>query len=80
MTRDEFITKIENGSDIMFDVSGKHFTILTWCENGIGIDEQHPNETGMQYFHTAEELLEKFPVDGVPLGALSGKIVITDFS
>ena len=29
MTLHEFIDKINQGSDIMFDVMGKHFTILT---------------------------------------------------
>lgn len=80
MTKNEFITKIENGSDIMFDVSGKHFTILTWCDDGIGIDEQYPNERGMQYFKTAKELVENFVVDNVHIGDLANKIVITDYT
>lgn len=80
MTKNEFIDKIENGSDIMFDVSGKHFTILTWCEDGIGIDEQHPNEKGMQYFKSAEELVDRFHVDNRPISDLASEIVITDYS
>ena len=80
MTKNEFIKKIENGSDIMFDVSGKHFTILTWCDDGIGIDEQHPKERGMKYFKTAKELVENFFVDNVPIGDLINEIVITDYT
>ena len=80
MTKNEFIEKIENGSDIMFDVSGKHFTILTWPDEGTGIDEQNPNEKGMQYFDTAEELVEKFLIDGTPIGELADGITITDYS
>ena len=80
MTKNEFIDKIENGSDILLDVSGKHFTILTWCDDGIGIDEQHPNEKGMQYFDTPEELAEKFLVDGIPIGDISQDITITQYT
>ena len=80
MTKNEFINKIERGSDIMFDVHDKHFTILTWCNEGIGIDEQHPNEKGMQYFETASELAEKFLVNNIPIGNLVNNIIITDYS
>lgn len=44
MTRSEFIRKIEEGRDIMFDVLGRHYTILTWLDEGIGIGEQYPND------------------------------------
>lgn len=80
MTKNEFIDKIENGSDIMFDVSGKRFTILTWCDEGIGIDEQHPNEKGMQYFQSANELVDKFKIDNMPISDLTSEIVITEYS
>ena len=40
MTRVEFIQKIENGSDILFDVADRHYVIFTWMEDGIGIGEQ----------------------------------------
>ena len=80
MTKNEFAKLIENGRDIMFDTADKHFNIFTWCEEGIGIDEQDPNSKGRQYFQTAEELLTGYLVDGVPLGDLSDKVVITDYS
>lgn len=80
MTKSEFVDKIERGSDIMFDVYDKHYTILTWCDDGIGIDEQHPNEKGMQYFETTSELVEKFLINNIPIGELINKIIITDYS
>ncbi len=80
MTKQEFAEKIENGRDIMFDVRGKHFTILTWTEKGINIGEQYPKEPKDQYFATPEELLENYLVDGIPLGELSDEVKITDYS
>lgn len=80
MTKSDFINKIESGSDIMFDVYDKHYTILTWCDDGIGIDEQHPNEKGMRYFGSASELAEKFLVNNIPIGELTNEIIITDYS
>lgn len=72
--------KIEKGSDIMFDVMGRHFTILTWHEKGIAIDEQHPNDGNMQFFSSAEELVNGFMVDGKPLADIADKVVITDYT
>lgn len=80
MTRDEMISKIENGSDIMFDVMGKHFTILTWTDDGIAIDEQHPNDGNMRYYQTAEKLVDSFLIGSKTLASLSDKIVITSYS
>lgn len=64
----------------MFDVAGKHFTILTWCEKGISIVEQYPNDKEHLYFATGTELVEKFKVNGVPLEQLVGDVKITDYS
>ncbi len=80
MTRNEFIEKIDRGCDILLHVAGKDVGIFTWCDEGIGIDESHPNEKGMQYFPTAEALVEGYLVDGVPLGDLVENIVITDYT
>lgn len=80
MTRNELIVKIENGSDIMFDVSGRHYTILTWTAEGIGIDEQYPNDGDMQYFASAEELVDSFKVNGIPLGDIAAGVKITDYT
>lgn len=80
MTKADFVEKIENGSDIMFSVSGKQFTILTWMDDGIAIGEQHPNDGDLQYYDTAEDLVDSFLVDGKPLGSLSSNIKITQYS
>ena len=80
MTRAEFVKKIENGSDIMFDVRGKHFTILTWPADGIAIDEQHPNDGNVQYFDSAEALVDGFSVDGKQLAVIANEIRITDYT
>ena len=80
MTKDDFVEKIENGSDIMFSVSGKQFTILTWMDDGIAIGEQHPNDGDLQYYDTAEDLVERFMIDGKPLGAIASNIKITQYS
>ncbi len=80
MTKAELIKKIYEGSDIMFDVEDKHFTILTWTEKGINIGEQYPKEPKDQYFATPEELLDNYLIDGIPLGELSEKVVITDYT
>ena len=80
MTRAEFVEKIENGSDIMFDVRGKHFTILTWPDDGIAIDEQYPNDGNVKYFRTVEELVDGFFVDGKPIANIADEIRITEYT
>lgn len=80
MTKKELIDKIVNGCDIMFDVAGKHFTILTWTDEGIAIGEQHPNDGELQYFDSAEDLVDGFMVDGKSLSSLSAKVVITQYT
>ena len=63
----------------MFTVAGKNYTILTRTDNGIGIDKQHPYDTQMQYFSTADSLLNCFKIDGITLGELSEQFIITDY-
>ena len=79
MTKREFVKKIENGSDIMFDVSEYHYVIFTWMEEGVGIGEQN-KDTPIMHFETAEELVEQYTIDGIPLAELCGKIVITSYT
>ena len=79
MTSTDFIEKIKHGSDIMFDVSGKHYTILTWPDEGIVICEQNVAREE-RCFDSAESLVEKFEVNGVPLVDLCHEIVITDYT
>lgn len=79
MTRNEFIEKINNGYDIMLDVLDKHLTILTWTEKGIFIGEQN-KEGDEMYFTSAEELADKYLVNGTPIGLLSDNVIITDYT
>lgn len=80
MTRAELIDKIDNGSDIMFSVAGKQFTILTWTDEGIAIGEQYPNDGELQYFDTPEDLVDNFMISGKTLGERSKEIVITQYT
>lgn len=79
MTKSELIDLIDKGSDIMFDVCGRHYTILTWCEKGINIGEQFSYEEGL-YYDTPEELVESFKVGDKTLAELASNVVITDYS
>lgn len=78
MSKNDFIKKIENGSDIMFDVAGKHYVILTWCDQGIEISEQ--GEDNPQYYKTAEELVNSFRIHDVMLSDLCDNLKITDYT
>lgn len=80
MKKDELIAKIENGRDIMFDVGSRHYTIITWLDDGIGIGEQNKPEKEISVYPDADTLLKDFLVDGKPLGDLAEKVVITDYS
>lgn len=80
MTRDELIEKIDQGSDIMFDVANRHFSIFTWCDMGIGIGEQEPHADKMEYFKTPKELVDSYKINGVPLGSLAERVIITDYT
>ena len=80
MTKADFVEKIENGSDIMFLVLGRNFTVLTWTDDGIAIGEQSPNDNELLYFNTASDLVEKFRVDGKTLAELAGEIIITQYT
>ncbi len=80
MTKHEFVKKIEDGRDIMFDVNGRHFVIFTWPEEGIGIAEQDPAGDTLHYYETPELLLDGFMIDGTSLSSLCGSVVITDYS
>ena len=80
MTKADLIEKIKTGSDIMFSVAGKQYTILTWTDDGIAIGEQHPNDGELQYYDTAEDLVERFVVDGKPLEAIASNVRITQYS
>ena len=80
MKKSEFIVKIENGRDIMFDVGEHHYTIITWLDEGIGIGEQNKPQSEILIYPDADALLKDFLVDDKPLGDLTENIVITDYS
>ena len=80
MTAQELTEKIENGSDILFDVMGRHFGIFTWPNEGIGIDERAPHSMGMRYYKSAEELISSFTIDGKPLADIADQVMITDYT
>ena len=78
MTLSEFVRKIENGRDIMFDVDGRRFTILTWVKDGILICEQ--NTANESVYPTAEHLINSYKINGKTLSSLASKIRIVDYS
>lgn len=80
MTKNDFAGLIENGSDIMFSVLGKNYTILTWTEEGIAIGEQSPSDDKLCYYSSPMALLDGFTVENTPLGDLSHLVTITDYS
>nr|DAI14851.1 MAG TPA: hypothetical protein [Bacteriophage sp.] len=80
MNRAELKEKIEKGSDVLFDIKDKHFTLITWVEEGIGIDESNSLKNNMQFFKTADDLLNAFLIDGKCLGDLAADVVITDYT
>lgn len=80
MTKHEFVKKIEDGRDIMFDVNGRHFVIFTWPKEGIGIAEQDPAGDVLHYYETPELLIDGFMIGGTSLSSLCSSVVITDYS
>lgn len=80
MKKNEFILKVENGRDIMFDVGNHHYTIITWLDEGIGIGEQNKPESGISTYPDVDTLLKEFQVDDKPLEKLIENIMITDYS
>lgn len=80
MTRSELVDLIENAGDIMFDCLDKHYTILTWTDDGILIGEQiteTQKKERNEYFDSAEELVAEFKVNGIHLYDLLDSINIT---
>lgn len=76
MTVNQRIEKIENGSDILFDVISRHFVVFTWTDGEIGIDEQYPHDHGLPYFQARKHWF----TDTWPLSDIAEKIVITDYT
>lgn len=80
MTRNEFIEKIENGRDILFEVGGKKYAVFTWLEDGIGIGERERPGAEIRCFQSAQMLIDRFQVNGVPLSHLLSRLRITEYN
>ncbi|MFT3950979.1 MAG: hypothetical protein QM689_03340 [Oscillospiraceae bacterium] len=82
-SKEDFIKLIDEGGDIMFDCSDKHYTILTWWDDGIFIGEQitaDQPEDKHEVFLCAQDLVHSFLVNGEPLETLLSDVVITFYS
>lgn len=80
MTKNELIRKIEKGTDIMFTVDEKGYTICDTeqFENGKDIAPWGSSEAIA--FQDAKSLVNKFLIDGIPLGDIARKVIITDYT
>lgn len=76
MTRNELIRRVKYGTDIVFSVQGKCFTILNWEQYIIAEAYAEEEKT----YETAEELVDQFMVNGKSLGELAGEIVIEQYT
>ena len=80
MTKQELIEKIKNGTDIMFTIGEKGFTI---CDSET--DEQGKNiaswgGANAVIYPDAESLVNQFTIDGKVLGDLANEVIITDYT
>ena len=76
MPRSEFIDHVEFGADIMFDVRGKHLTVLGWNEEGPMILEQ-VTEANEAVFPNAQAMLDGYIIDGERLRDIWDEVEIT---
>ncbi len=76
MTRSEFIDHVEFGADIMFDVRGKHLTVLGWYPEGALIGEQ-VTEANKAVFPNAQAMLDGYIIDGERLTDIWDEVEIT---
>lgn len=79
MTKNEFYEKVENGSEIMFVIGKRGFTILNYYEDGPDIGEWNKPET-VKKFKDVTSLLEQYTIDQKPLKDYVNTIRITDYS
>lgn len=76
MTRNEFIELIDTSGDIMFECSGKSYTILCWNEDGPLVSEQD-TESNERVFKDGEALVSQYIIDGKPLQERIGELSVT---
>ena len=80
MTKEELVSLIEDGSDIVFEVNDKSFTILTWTEGGISIAEGYKPETEKKY-KIATDLVSEYIIDGTnTLASFANDVRIVEYS
>lgn len=80
MTKNEFFEKVENGSEIMFMIGDRGFTILNYYDDGPDIGEWNKPET-VRKFKDVESLMKEYQVEGKSLESYaSNSIRITDYS
>ena len=79
MTKNEFIEKVKNGSEIMFMIGKRGFTIVNYFDDGPDIGEWNKVET-VQKFENAVSLVEGYIIDGRALADYAESIKITDYS
>ena len=77
MTKNELIEKIENGSEIMLTIEGRGFTIFNYNEPDIG---EWDNPDTVRKYKSAEDLVERHTINGIPISRLADKINITSYS
>ena len=65
LTRKEFIESVDIGNDVMFECFGKRFAVIM-TDEGPDIAEQETC-ANRQTFKNAEQLLDQYNIDGVPL-------------
>lgn len=80
MTKQELIEKIRKGTDIMFKIGEKGFTICDSMDSDNGKDIAPWGGAGAMVFPDAETLVNQFLIDGAALGDLAKDVIITDYT
>ena len=76
MTRSEFVTLIDSGDDIMFDLDDKSYSIIGGADGGPNIAEQ-VTENNEAVFKDGQDLLHNYIIDGKTLNDCFDRIIIT---
>lgn len=76
MTRSEFVDMIDFGSDIMFDLDKKSYSIIAVDDGCANIAEQ-VTENNEATFQSGKELLDNYRINGETLNACFDRIKIT---
>lgn len=79
MTRNELVKKIEDAFEMVIVINDKRFTITDENEQGISIAEWNRLETE-QYFSDANDLVDKYIINGKALKDQTDDIKIQDYT